>query len=120
MYYLVKGQNGIVIKEGYGKALGAQKYLIKPTMKKYEVFEEAEAAALEHLTDIVPYYIPLPANIDWTNSSPGISSTARTRSPAVECPPCVSGMRSPAGLRNPERQRTLTSTLSFRVMYPEP
>ena len=29
-------------------------------------------------------------------------------------------MRSPAGLRNPERQRTLTSTLSFRVMYPEP
>lgn len=63
MYYLLRGQNGIVIKEGYGKALGAQKYLIKPTMKKYEVFEEAEAAALEHLTDIVPYYIPLPANI---------------------------------------------------------
>lgn len=56
MYYLLRGHNGIVIKEGYGKALGAQKYLIKPTMKKYEVFEEAEAAALEHLTDIVPYY----------------------------------------------------------------
>ena len=41
MYYLLRGQNGVVIKEGYGKALGAQKYLIKPTMKKYEVFEEA-------------------------------------------------------------------------------
>ena len=63
MYYLLRGQNGIVIKEGYGKALGAQKYLIKPTMKKYEVFEEAEAAALEYLSDIVPYYISLPAHI---------------------------------------------------------
>lgn len=63
MYYLLRGQNGVVIKEGYGKALGAQKYLIKPTMKKYEVFEDAESAALEHLADIVPYYIPLPSNI---------------------------------------------------------
>ena len=63
MYYLVKGQNGVVIKEGYGKALGAQKYLIKSMMKKYEVFEEAEATALEYLSGIVPYYIPLPANI---------------------------------------------------------
>lgn len=63
MYYLVKGQNGIVIREGNGKALGAQKYLVKSTMKKYEVFEEAEAAALEYLSDIVPYYIPLPAHI---------------------------------------------------------
>ena len=63
MYYLLRGQNGIVIKEGYGKALGAQKYLVKPTFKKYEVFEEAESAALEYLSNIVPYYIPLPDKI---------------------------------------------------------
>lgn len=62
--YVVKGNNGVIIHYDYYKAQQCQRYIRKSMIKKYEVFEEAEAAALEHLEDIVPYYIPIPEHLE--------------------------------------------------------
>ena len=63
-FYLVKGLNGVIIQEYYAKALKCQNYIKKSTIKKFNSFEDAEQAALDHLAVIVPYYIPLPAHIE--------------------------------------------------------
>ena len=63
-YYLVRGCNGVIIQEIYGKAVNCQKYIHKSNIKKFQCFEEAEQAALEHLEGIVPYYIPIPERIE--------------------------------------------------------
>lgn len=63
-FYLVKGSNGVIIQEIYGKALRCQKYIHESTVKKFDYFEDAEQAALDHLTEIVPYFIPIPEHIE--------------------------------------------------------
>lgn len=63
-YYLVKGRNGVIIQENYGKALCCQKYIQRSSMKKFTYFEDAEQAAFDHLHEIVPYYIPFPDHIE--------------------------------------------------------
>lgn len=63
-YYLTKGLNGVIIQEYYAKALKCQNYIKKSTIKKFDSFEDAEQAALDHLAAILPYYIPLPAHIE--------------------------------------------------------
>lgn len=63
-YYLVRGCNGVIIQEIYGKAVNCQKYIHKSNIKKFQCFGEAEQAALEHLEEIVPYYIPIPTHIE--------------------------------------------------------
>lgn len=77
-YYLVKGSNGIIIKETYEKALRCQKYITHSTTKKFTCFREAEQAAFDHLNDIVPYYIPLPDHIE-VNEMITISKLDKTR-----------------------------------------
>ena len=63
-YYLTKGLNGVIIQEYYAKALECQNYIKKSTIKKFNSFEDAEQAALDHLAVIVPYYIPIPEHIE--------------------------------------------------------
>ena len=63
-HYLVRGCNGVIIQEIYGKAVNCQKYIHKSNIKKFQCFEEAEQAALAHLGEIVPYYIPIPDHIE--------------------------------------------------------
>ena len=63
-FYLVKGLNGVIIQEYYAKALKCQNYIKKSTIKKFDSFEDAEQAALDHLAVIVPYYIPIPEHIE--------------------------------------------------------
>lgn len=63
-FYLVKGINGIIIQEYYAKALKCQNYIKKSTIKRFDSFEDAEQAALDHLAAIVPYYIPIPEHIE--------------------------------------------------------
>ena len=62
-YYVVRGCNGVIIQENYGKAWSCQKYIKKSTVKKFSTFEEAEQVALDHLAAIVPYYIQIPNHI---------------------------------------------------------
>ena len=63
-FYVVKGLNGVIIQEYYAKALKCQNYIKKSTIKKFDSFEDAEQAALDHLAVIVPYYIPIPEHIE--------------------------------------------------------
>ena len=62
-YYLVAGVNGVVIQYSFHKAQSCQRYIHKSRIKKFEYFEDAEAAALEHLSEIVPYYVTIPDHI---------------------------------------------------------
>lgn len=62
-YYLVSGDNGIIIHQYYNKAYACRNCFRRNRIKKYETFEEAEAAALDHLSDILPYYIPVPEHV---------------------------------------------------------
>ena len=63
-YYVLFGINGTIIQENYYKTVKCQEYIKKSTMKKFSTFEEAEQAALDHLAEIVPYYIPIPEHIE--------------------------------------------------------
>ena len=58
--YLLRGENGVIIHYNFYRAEDCKRYIRKGRIKKYECFEEAEAAALEHLENIVPYYIQIP------------------------------------------------------------
>ena len=62
-YYLVRGENGVIIHYNYFKAQACQKYIHKSMIKKYECFEDAERAGLEHLAKRVPHYIPIPKHL---------------------------------------------------------
>lgn len=61
--YLLRGENGVIIHYNFYRAEDCKRYIRKGRIKKYECFEEAEAAALEHLENIVPYYIQIPDHI---------------------------------------------------------
>ena len=63
-FYVVRGSNGVIIQVNYGKAVWCQKYIHNSKLKKFKCFEEAEQAALDHLAEIVPYYIPIPEHIE--------------------------------------------------------
>lgn len=63
-FYVVRGCNGVIIKENYGSAVRCQNYIHKSTIKKFDYFDLAERAALDHLTEIIPYYIPIPDHIE--------------------------------------------------------
>ena len=63
-FYLVRGNNGVIIQESYGKALKNQKYIHDSKIKKFEYLEDAEQAANDHLMVIIPYYIPIPEHIE--------------------------------------------------------
>lgn len=62
-YYLVSGDNGIIIHQYYNKAFVCRNCFRRNKIKKYDTFEEAEDAALDHLSDILPYYIPVPERV---------------------------------------------------------
>ena len=54
-YYLVKGSNAVAVVQTWPQALRIKKYF-----KGYETYDEANADGLDHLSEITPYYIPLP------------------------------------------------------------
>ena len=55
-YYLVKGSNAVAVVQSWSHALRIQKYFKGFNSKGYDTYE----AGLEHLSEITPYYIPLP------------------------------------------------------------
>lgn len=63
-FYVVRGSNGVIIQETYGKAVRNQKYIHDSNIKKYEYLDDAEQAAIDHLMAIIPYYIPVPDHIE--------------------------------------------------------
>lgn len=63
-YYLVRGINGVIIHYNFYKAQMCQKYLHKSIIKKFDLFNDAEAAALEHLIEITPYSTPVPEHLE--------------------------------------------------------
>ena len=63
-YYLAYGSNGcIIIRNNYYKALEYRYFLRQMNVKKFDTYKEAEEAALEHLSDTMPYYFHLPEHI---------------------------------------------------------
>ena len=58
--YLVRGDNGVIIHRNYASAERCLPYLRRGIIKRYDSFAEAEEAALEHLSEIVPYYAHIP------------------------------------------------------------
>ena len=62
-YYLSKGSNGVIISSNYSDAQRCLRYIHRGRVKKYPLFKAAEAAALEHLADILPINAVLPTSI---------------------------------------------------------
>lgn len=63
--YLTYGSNGCIIHDAYSRARACQYCFRKSSIKKYDTFEEAEAAALEHLGKVLPYYVPVPDRVKY-------------------------------------------------------
>lgn len=82
-YYLVTGSNGVIIKETYLQAYHCRMYLRQNRIKKYQSFEEAETAALEHLQNITPYYIPIPDSVQ-LNQMITVSGLRKTAAGSTE------------------------------------
>ena len=59
-YYLVKGSNAVAVVQSWSHALRIQKYFKGFNSKGYDTYEAANEAGLEHLSELTPYYIPLP------------------------------------------------------------
>ena len=59
-YYLVKGSNAVAVVQSWSHALRIQKYFKGFNSKGYDTYDAANEAGLEHLSEITPYYIPLP------------------------------------------------------------
>lgn len=62
-YYLTSGSNGVIISSNYSDAQRCLRYIHRGKVKKYPLFKDAEIAALEHLSDILPLNTVLPASI---------------------------------------------------------
>ncbi len=58
--YLVRGDNGVIIHKDYASAIRCLYCFKRGIIKRYDSFAEAEEAALEHLSEIVPYYVRIP------------------------------------------------------------
>ena len=58
--YLVRGDNGVIIHKDYASATRCLYCFRHGIIKRYDSFAEAEEAALEHLSEIVPYYARIP------------------------------------------------------------
>ena len=59
-YYLVKGSNAVSVVQSWSQAKRIEKYFKSISFKGYDTYDEANADGLEHLSEITPYYIPLP------------------------------------------------------------
>ena len=59
-YYLVKGSNAVAVVQSWFQAKRIEKYFKSISFKGYDTYDEANADGLEHLSEITPYYIPLP------------------------------------------------------------
>lgn len=59
-YYLVKGSNAVAVVQSWSQAKRIQKYFKGFNCKGYDTYDESNEAGLEHLSEITPYYIPLP------------------------------------------------------------
>lgn len=62
-YYMAHGDNGVIVVNSWKQVLRTRKYLIGNNNKKFETYRDAEEAALEHLRDITPEYLPLPDHL---------------------------------------------------------
>lgn len=62
--YLVSGDNGVIIHQYYDRAKRCQHCFRRSNVKRYDSFEAAEHAALDHLSEIVPYYLQTPARLE--------------------------------------------------------
>ena len=61
--YLVRGDNDVIIHKNYASAERCLPCFRRGIIKRYESFAEAEEAALDHLSDIVPYYARIPNSL---------------------------------------------------------
>jgi predicted RNA-binding protein with RPS1 domain len=57
---LVKGSNAVAVVQSWSQAKRIEKYFKSISFKGYDTYDEANADGLEHLSEITPYYIPLP------------------------------------------------------------
>lgn len=63
MVYLVRGKNGVIIKQDWEGSKRCMNYIYGSIAKKYNTVAEASIAALEHLADITPPNVPLPTKV---------------------------------------------------------
>ena len=63
-YYLVKGSNAVAVVQSWSQAKRIEKYFKSISIKGYDTYDEANADGLEHLSEITPYYIPLPEYLE--------------------------------------------------------
>ena len=59
-FFLVKGSNAVSVVQSWSQAKRIEKYFKSISFKGYDTYDEANADGLEHLSEITPYYIPLP------------------------------------------------------------
>lgn len=62
-YYLVRGSNAAAVVQSWSQAKRIQKYFKSVNYKGFDTYNEANEAGLEHLSEITPYYTPLPEHL---------------------------------------------------------
>ena len=63
-YYLVKGSNAVAVVQSWNQAKRIQRYFKGFNCRCCDSYDEANEAGLEHLSEITPYYIPLPEYLE--------------------------------------------------------
>ncbi len=63
MIFLSLGLNGAIITGNYPKAQRCLKYLEHGNVRKFETLQEAQEAAREHLTEVLPMDVVIPDHI---------------------------------------------------------
>lgn len=61
--YVAFGDNGVIIHANYNAALSYRKYIRAMNVRKFPDFQSAEEFALDHLSEVMPYYIRIPDHI---------------------------------------------------------
>ena len=59
-FFLVKGRNGVVIKDDDQKAEYCKKYLKESVVEIFAYYDDAMLAGVKHLESITPKRIPVP------------------------------------------------------------
>ena len=62
-YYTAFGKNGVGLTTNYYKALSYNKYIRGMNVRSFPDRQSAEAYALDHLSEVMPYYIQIPEHL---------------------------------------------------------
>ena len=62
-YYLAYGSNAVAVVQSWSRVNQLRKYFKAFNCKKFDSYEEADAAGLDHLSEIAPCYLPIPEHL---------------------------------------------------------